>query len=288
MNLQTTWRNTQSLAKRAYRFSKPHAINTAQRIQLLYARLPGWMGSGTLHLVLLVFIVGIPSCERNDFKRPSIIQVDLVAAPIAEKTVVKKQAPKKKAAPKPTSPISKVLSKPKPPAPKPKPAPTPAAKPKKAKAPQPATEKPRPKEAPKPKPKPVKEPPKDALDNLLEDFLEEGEEPQTGNSEISEQTISAVRAIQQQVEEQWAVPANVRFVDNPVVTLRFKLNQAGILASDVTVANQGRYKSDASFRALADSAVRAVHNAAPFKGLPAKAHKHWGDLEMTFDPQNMR
>jgi colicin import membrane protein len=74
-------------------------------------------------------------------------------------------------------------------------------------------------------------------------------------------------------------------VSGPPVTVRFALNQDGTLAGDPTVLPGDAH--DALFRPMAESALRAVRACTPLR-LPAARYELWRDVEITFDPREMR
>ena len=73
---------------------------------------------------------------------------------------------------------------------------------------------------------------------------------------------------------------------NMQVALRIKLAPDGNVL-DVSVVDQDQGMNDPFFRAMAESAVRAVLKTGQIKNLsPAKYHL-WRDMKINFDPREM-
>ena len=90
--------------------------------------------------------------------------------------------------------------------------------------------------------------------------------------------------IKTRVEANWSVPAGVRDAGELVVTIRIRLGRDGAVQSaEILDAN---YAEDPNFRAMAESARRAVQKASPIKALRRfnDDYNEWRDVTMTFRP----
>jgi colicin import membrane protein len=91
--------------------------------------------------------------------------------------------------------------------------------------------------------------------------------------------------IRDQVTKVWSPPPGL--TENATKpTLRIRVNPDGTLAAEPVVLSA---TNDAASRALAESAVRAVKRAAPFRIPPQflAAHDDWGDWKLNFDPKDL-
>ena len=70
------------------------------------------------------------------------------------------------------------------------------------------------------------------------------------------------------------------------LTLRIFLNQNGTLLRAPEVVESARM-GEPTFRAAAESAVRAVQRCAPYTVLPAQKYDTWRNIELTFDPSKV-
>ena len=213
---------------------------------------------------------------------------------------------------------------PEPPPPEPKLEPTPEETPEPPPEPKPEEKvepEPKPVEAPKPPPKP--KPPAD-LNSLLKNLApdepkppakevqKDAEKPQPQLSELLESVAAAPEdaaspdeqtrpesapsltgplaatiagAIRRKVEENWSVPAGVEGAANLLVSLTLELAPDGGVLS-VQITDYARYSVDTAYRAMTDSAKRAVLKASPFDILREHADKYdqWRVITMTFRP----
>lgn len=249
-----------------------------------------------------------PNWTTDETKAP-----DLPPAP----KEIKIEAPKKDfldtTPPKPEKPAKKPN-----PAPKPKPAPKPANKPvpKPAAKPKPKTQTP---EVKKPQTQKKQTPNKtianplkslmDSVNSLEKEIGQEvapavvkkgtevnnmGIEGGTTGSYFSDLTISETDAIAGRLRECWNLDPGARGIENMVIDIRAYLNRDGSIR-DVQILDSGRYNSDPHFRAIADSARRAVYtcsnknNVNIYKIFPEKyAEKYnlWNTLLLRFNPMD--
>lgn len=160
---------------------------------------------------------------------------------------------------------------------------------------------------PKPKPKPKTEktkikPKTDAFASLLknlapaedktaQDKAEETAENSTASGQISKLsdrlTVSELDAFKHQIEPCWMVPSGVKYAEDMAVEIRVTMNR-DMSVQDARVLNSGRYNRDGSFRAAADSALRALRNprCSPLK-LPPDKYEQWKVIVINFDPREM-
>ena len=273
-----------------------------------------------LHFCILILISGfIPSCSK-EVEKPKVIAINIIQAkapPKAfekpKKQVVKKKAtkpkPKKKEPPKKLikKKVEKKAEKPKP---KPKP------KPKKKEAPLIKKEEPK-KVEKKKKPektedKKVQTAKKDQegkksllkdltkTDDSLSDLIEkiEKEEPKKVEKKKPEKVQPPKKAewvpdaefvsdiegkLQSQVSNHWSIPIGAENVENMRVRLFIALDPEGNVIK-AEIMDTMRYNSDNYYRVLADSAIWAVKEASPIRGLPRDKHNFWKEIEFTFDP----
>ncbi len=208
----------------------------------------------------------------------------------------------------------------------PKPVPQPDQKPKPQEAPKPKN-KPAPKPSKKPTPKPSQKPkakdkPKEVktVTNPLKSLMDSvsameqelgkqnspaviktgtsvanmGIEGGTGGSYFSELTITETDAIAALLRECWNLDPGARGIENMVIEIRAFLNKDGTIR-DVKIVDASRANSDPHFRAIAESARRAVISCQNHKGVnvykvfPEKyADKYgiWNTLLLKFNPMD--
>lgn len=90
-------------------------------------------------------------------------------------------------------------------------------------------------------------------------------------------------AIRQQILPCWHPPFGAGRADELRVTARFKLNPDGSISDGPSVVG---WDSAAGFRALADSALRAIRRCAPLK-LSLETYELWKDVQVTLDPKDL-
>lgn len=231
------------------------------------------------------------------------------AAPVQQAEAPAPPAPEPQ--PAPPEPAPQPAATPPPPAPKPraKPTPPPEPEPETAEEPPPEPEsEPEPAEAPPPPEKPRVEladktepEPTPRRTNLVASILKnlaeqpaaepargrppaEAERPADERVSMSERA-ALVTLIRGQVERCWLVPPGVKDAEKLVVELRVQLNPDGSLQR-AEIVDVARLTNDAFYRAVAESALRAVKKCEPFQDLPVKRYEVWKDLELTFNPEN--
>lgn len=100
-------------------------------------------------------------------------------------------------------------------------------------------------------------------------------------------TMSEEDALRRQLEGCWNVPFGAKDAESTVVEIYMVINQDRTLR-EARVVDTGRYGSDSFFRAMADSALRAVRNplCSPFQ-LPPDKYETWKTVTVTFNPSEM-
>ncbi len=100
-------------------------------------------------------------------------------------------------------------------------------------------------------------------------------------------TISEIDSVRRQIERCWNLPAGARGAENMVVSIRVEMNIDGT-PGVAAVVEKERMRGDPSFRAAAESALRAVLNPRchPF-GLPRDKYESWKTMTLVFDPKEM-
>ena len=162
------------------------------------------------------------------------------------------------------------------------------------------------KEPPKP-PQPKPAPPtKQPVDSLIDDILKNKDTTQKIKTpeqqpkpvkEITRQaaaapnlanvvTASEVEGVREKIRPCWNFPAGVRDQSSLIVTMVVQMNQDGT-PTRVELSDRGRYNNDPTYRAAADSALRAVSNprCQPWPLSPDK-YNAWRTITFNFDPRD--
>lgn len=269
--------------------------------------------SSLFHIIIFVgTLIGIPFVAKEPLL-VNPVSVELVN--IADVTTTDRMAPKqnkkpenieppkppeeKKPPPKQEMEKPPEIKEPEPPKPDPpKPEEKKPAEPEKVPEPPKKEEKPKPKP---PEPKPEKKEEQD-FESLLRDLTPDEEEApeqtddqsetteaMTGNlAELSTQlSVSELDAFKHQLEPCWVIPAGAKYAEDLAVEIRVEMRR-DMTVKDASVLDQGRYNRDNTFRAAADSALRALRNprCSPLK-LPPEKYNQWKVIIINFDPRNM-
>ena len=195
--------------------------------------------------------------------------------PPAEDTKPAPEAPEPKPAEEPEpSPVPETPAKP---VPKPAPKPEPSAKKQAAPAP-----------APRPRSKP--RPPSSGLQSLLKDLARQDTPPSppAARTPLQERVVAAriVEAVRRQLEECWNIPAGAKDAADMKVAIGIQLRQDGSLRGPPRVRDQRRMEREPFFRAVAESALRALRDprCMPLK-LPFDQYDLWKEITFNFDPR---
>lgn len=97
-------------------------------------------------------------------------------------------------------------------------------------------------------------------------------------------TASEINTLREQIELCWNPPVQGREAENLIVEIRIRLNPDGSVFK-AEIVDQERMASDGFFRAVAESAQRAVFMCSPLR-LPADSYTAWQVVTLSFDPSN--
>ena len=123
----------------------------------------------------------------------------------------------------------------------------------------------------------------DSVSDPIEEILAEA------NSEFVETaplSMTELDSIRYQIQKNWNLPAGGRDAHNMKVTLHILLGRDGTVL-DVTVVNLVQTQTDPFFRAMAESAVRAVLKTQKIRYLSSDKYHLWRDMKLNFDPSDM-
>ena len=98
-------------------------------------------------------------------------------------------------------------------------------------------------------------------------------------------TISEIDLVRQQIARCWALPAGAKDAHEMTVELRVMLAPDGAVQG-ATIENQSLMAVDPFYKAMAESALRAVLKCSPLK-LPEDKYEDWRDLKLSFNPKEM-
>lgn len=274
--------------------------------------------SALLHIcVLALTVLGLPSVL--DRAPPEAAAVTVEMATLSELEALAGPAPGPPRPPEPRRPPRTAEPPPEPP-PLPAPAPEPeaAAPPAPEARPRPGVEAPRAKPTPPPgrperaaakrPPKPRRRPPRpDTIETVLKnlDRVARPEPPKPdgkgapGRRTLSERVRAEARRrgreaavdreVRRQLEPCWSIPAGAKDAAGVRVAVHIRLRPDGSLAAPPRVEDAGRPGGDPVFRAVMESAVRALRDrrCVPFKGLAYDDYPIWRDIVFVFDPKRM-
>ncbi|MBK1625063.1 cell envelope integrity protein TolA [Afifella marina] len=97
-------------------------------------------------------------------------------------------------------------------------------------------------------------------------------------------TQSEIEALKARLYQCWNPPIGVRQAGGLRVTVAISLQPDGTLAAPPRPVGGG---FDELSRVAMESAIRAVHECAPYDILPPEKYSLWRDIEFTFDPSEM-
>ena len=277
--------------------------------------------SAFIHVAVFVIAwVGVLPVSRPDIAPVRVIDVEVA-------TEIRKSAPKPKPVvkqkPKPPPAPPRLTPPPKPrvaekpkvapvPKPAPKAIPVPKLKPKVKKTqkekPKKIVKRPRPKAKPKPPPKhdfssvlktvkkleratpkPKKRAPKEPKTPVspLQQIAAALERKKSTRTTTGKLTKGELSAIQGQFIRCWNPPVGAQGAEEMIVWIRAILNPDGTVRT-ARIVEEARMNGDPYFRAMAESAKRAVLNprCQPLR-LPFSKYNEWRDLVVSFDPREM-
>ena len=266
------------------------------------------------HIAVFVFaIYGLPSMSKSIVVDHQVIDVELIAVTDTTdpETIPKQARPREKVKAPPPPPPKQFASLPPEPALSAPPEPAPKPKAKKQPKPPPKRVAPRPKPRPKPdfasmmlktvqklketppaKPENPKEK-KKSFDEKMAALMKRHSRSQPERAQrasLGENlSISEIDAIRRQIERCWLVPAAIgaKDVEEMAVQIRMKLNPDGTLRAS-RIVDRFRMETNASYKAVAESALRAVRNPRCNKfTLPLQKYDVWKDMVLRFNPSKM-
>jgi hypothetical protein len=99
--------------------------------------------------------------------------------------------------------------------------------------------------------------------------------------------VSEEDALRRQIAQCWNVPAGAKDIDKMVVEIYIAVNPDRSV-KEVLIMDQARLATDKFFRAVAESAMRAVQNprCSPL-ALPPDKYNDWKEIIFTFNPKDM-
>ena len=99
--------------------------------------------------------------------------------------------------------------------------------------------------------------------------------------------MSEISAVKQQLAGCWNVLSGARYAENLTVEVILYMNSDRTVR-DAVIADKMRYNRDKSFRAAADSAIRALRmERCRVLNLPLDKYDQWKKTTITFDPREM-
>ena len=121
-----------------------------------------------------------------------------------------------------------------------------------------------------------------------EDKLAKRTEQKFRRSQFEQRRIAAQLsdAIKRQVSPCWKIQAGAKNAANMEVAIWMRFNQDGSLSAVPRIQDRGRLGNDPFFRAVAESALRALRDPScvPIK-LPYKHYDMWREIVLNFDPK---
>jgi hypothetical protein len=109
-------------------------------------------------------------------------------------------------------------------------------------------------------------------------------------SPIEQRRLAATlsQEVMRQVSPCWSIPAGVKDAHTIRVGVRIYLKPDGTLSGPPRVEDSSRMSKDHAFRAVAESALRALRNprCSPLK-LPLKSFETWREITFNFDPREL-
>lgn len=104
----------------------------------------------------------------------------------------------------------------------------------------------------------------------------------TTGTKLSQSEMDALRG---QIQNNWSIMSGIADADGIQITVKFSLDQDGMLVGDPEVSASGG--SPSAQRVLMGGAKRAVLKSAPFKNLPRDKYDAWSEVIVHFDPSEL-
>lgn len=105
-------------------------------------------------------------------------------------------------------------------------------------------------------------------------------------NKLKPQTINVIESIRSQFIHCWSVPYGALNVENLLVSININLDMHGKVIG-VNVTDMKQYNRNPFFRAMADSAIRAIYKCSPLQGLPHAKYNLWKDIDLIFSAKDM-
>lgn len=134
-------------------------------------------------------------------------------------------------------------------------------------------------------PPPPKEPdPELDFAKMMESALDK---PNQRNDLGEKMTISEIDLVRQQIRKCWNLPAGAKDAHKMRISIQIAMNPDGRVRK-ARILDQGQMSANPFYRAMAESAYRAVMNprCQPFK-LPPEKYDRWKNMMLNFDPKEM-
>ena len=133
-------------------------------------------------------------------------------------------------------------------------------------------------------PPPKKAEPKMDFAKMMESALDKPNQRNDGGAKM---TISEIDLVRQQIHRCWNLPAGAKDAHKMLISIRIAMNPDGRVRT-ARILDQSQMSSNPFYRAMAESALRAVLNPScqPFK-LPPEKYERWKNMKLNFDPKEM-
>jgi len=104
---------------------------------------------------------------------------------------------------------------------------------------------------------------------------------------VPELTLSAQDALKAQIFGCWTIPLGLPYAENLLVRIKLRMRQDGtILRAEVLDRDRMNTPGQGFYRALAESALRAIRMCEPLR-VPPTNYETWKDLQLNFDLNEM-
>lgn len=100
-------------------------------------------------------------------------------------------------------------------------------------------------------------------------------------------TQTQIDAIRQQIQRNWNLPAGARNAENMVVEIVITLAADGSVSDARIIDSENRMQRDPFYRAMAESALRAVMITERIRNLSPETYETWRQMRLRFDPKEM-
>ncbi|MEE2694469.1 MAG: TonB C-terminal domain-containing protein [Pseudomonadota bacterium] len=129
----------------------------------------------------------------------------------------------------------------------------------------------------------LEELPSESWSDPIEEILAKADSDFVETAPLSMTELDSIR---QQIQKNWKLPAGARDAHNMRVTLKISLGRDGTVL-DVIIVDSVQTQTNTFFRAMAESAARAVYKTEKIRYLSPEKYHLWRDLRLNFDPSDM-